>query len=117
MSFNITVIIEEVDNEKSSYNAIIKINGSNHKILQANDDIEGWTQDITPITNLVHEKRRYQFYDTLGMNEVNKELNKKIKNNLGKEVANKNNRIKCILFWIFGTIYRIIKSLKDIKEE
>lgn len=115
MSFSKAVIIGEAGNGKSSFlNAIIKIYESNHKILPTSDDGEGCTKDITPITIFVNKTEGFQFYDTPGMNDGNKELNEKIRNDLRKEAANTNNRIKCILFCTNATICRITKSLKDI---
>lgn len=115
MSFSKSVIIGEAGNGKSSFlNAIIKIYGSNHKLLPTSDEGEGCTKNITPITIFVDEKKGYQFYDTPGMNDGNKQLNEKIRNDLRKEAADANNRISCILFCTNATICRITQSLKDI---
>jgi GTPase Era involved in 16S rRNA processing len=115
MSFSKAVIIGEAGNGKSSFlNAIIAIYNSKHELLPTSDDAEGCTKDITPISIFVDEKRRYQFFDTPGMNDGNKGLNEKIRNDLRKEAANTNNRIKCILFCTNATICRLTKSLKEI---
>ena len=77
MSFSKAVIIGEAGNGKSSFlNAIIKIYGAKHKFLPTSDEGEGCTKDIIPICIFVNETKRFQFYDTPGMNDGDKELSK-----------------------------------------